>query len=75
MHWYSQGWRRWLGSAAALWAVAAPALAEDEPRPFLEPGISFLPATNAYIPALVGVALLAAITFAAIKNPHRSHLD
>jgi hypothetical protein len=70
---------RRLGGAAvvALALLGAPlsARAQDEEKPFREPGIIFMDERKAYIEWIAGSLIGLVCLLVAFKNPRRSHLD
>lgn len=71
-------WRR-LGQVAvlALAFFAAPpaARAQDEEKPYREPGLLLMEQRKPYIEWIAGTLIVLACLLVAMKNPRRSHLD
>jgi hypothetical protein len=55
--------------------TAVPALAQEEEKPWVEPGLNMLDAEKPWAQWLLGFFFIVACAAIAFKNPHRSHLD
>ncbi len=60
---------------ALLVACVEPALAQEDLGPYYGKGIQTVQESKPWLQWLVGTLLIAACVLAAIKNPHRTHLD
>ncbi|MGE0479932.1 MAG: hypothetical protein AB7Q17_05605 [Phycisphaerae bacterium] len=67
---------RWLAPIAlVLLLTAAPVVAQPEEVPWVEPGLTLLPRSKAYMPWVFGGLFTVVVIAVSLKNPHRTHLD
>lgn len=55
--------------------TAVPALAQEEEKPWVEPGLTMLDTEKPWAQWLLGFFFIVVCAGIAFKNPHRSHLD